>query len=112
MTSVDNDGTVLFSFFRPAATEVLLAANFTEWSEQLPMQRDANGWWTLRLALEPGEYSFRYVADGAWYTDFASHGVEVTTHGWNSLLVVPERPTHNAGEQKRTVHTNDALLVA
>lgn len=92
MTSVDKDGTVHFRFYRPAAAEVALAGDFSGWSNRLPMRRDANGWWTLDLALPPGEYRFRYVADGEWYTDFASHGVEVTTVGWNSLLVVPDGP--------------------
>lgn len=112
MTSVDKDGTVVFRFLRPGAAEVLLAGDFNGSSERLPLHRHVNGWWTLRLTLEPGEYSFRYVADGEWYTDFASHGVEVTTNGWNSLLVVPERPARNAGERKRTANSNDVLLVA
>ena len=112
MTSLGKDGTVLFSFFRSAAREVSLAGDFNQWANQLPLQRDANGWWTLRLALEPGEYAFRYVADGEWYTDFASNGVEATEHGWNSLLVVPERPTTNAEEKKQSPHITDALLIA
>jgi 1,4-alpha-glucan branching enzyme len=111
MTTSDKDGAVVFSFFRPAAREVSLAGDFNQWAKQLPLQRDPNGWWTLRLALEPGEYAFRYVADGEWYTDFASHGVEVTEHGWNSLLVVPERPT-GAEKKKQTTHMTDALLIA
>ena len=112
MTTLDKDGTVWFSFFRPAAREVSLAGDFNQWAKQLKLQRDANGWWTLRLALEPGEYTFHYVADGEWYTDFASNGVEATALGWNSLLVVPERPAGSAKEKEQTTHMTDALLVA
>ena len=89
MTSLGTDGSVEFRFFRPDAAGASLAADFNGWSSPMPMRRDALGWWILELQLEPGEYRFRYVADGQWYTDFASNGVEVSKHGWNSVLVVP-----------------------
>ena len=90
MTHFRKDGSVEFRFFRPAAREVTVAGDFNDWSDRVPMRCDA-GWWTARLELQPGEFRFRYVADGEWYTDFASHGVEATAHGWNSILLVPER---------------------
>jgi hypothetical protein len=43
--------------------------------------------------MDPGEYRFRYWADGHWFTDYASHGVELGKHGWNSVLVVPAMRT-------------------
>lgn len=89
MTSVGKDGSVEFRFLRPDAREVALAGDFSEWAPNRKMVRDVNGWWTIRLALEPGEYRFRYVADGEWYTDFASNGVEFGKNGWISMLVVP-----------------------
>jgi 1,4-alpha-glucan branching enzyme len=90
MTSLGNDGVVEFRFFRSGARQVSLAGDFNQWSEQLPMRRDGNdGWWAIELKLAPGDYRFRYVADGVWYTDFASNGVEATKTGWNSMLVVP-----------------------
>jgi 1,4-alpha-glucan branching enzyme len=101
MTTLCKDAAgVEFRFFRPGAGEVLLAGDFSDWSPRLPMQREPYGWWTLQLTLEPGEYRFRYVADGEWYTDFASNGVEYGSHGWNSVLVVPERPAHAAVERE------------
>ena len=113
MTSLGRNGSVEFRFFRPDATAVALAADFNDWSPQLPMTRDDHGWWTLRLELEPGEYRFRYVADGEWYTDFASNGVEVGKLGWNSVLVVPEtaRAGRDAGTKVGT-YTGGALKVA
>jgi 1,4-alpha-glucan branching enzyme len=90
MTSLGTDGSVEFRFFRAAARQVFVAGDFNDWTEQLPMRRDGkDGWWTIELKLEPGDYRFRYLADGTWYTDFASNGVEATKTGWNSLLVVP-----------------------
>ncbi len=118
MTSLAKDATVEFRFFRPQAGEVTLAGDFSgDWSQRLTMRRDANGWWTLRLTLRGGEYRFRYVADGEWYTDFASNGVEVNKLGWNSVLVVPARiagaARANAGRDGAEARSdNDALLVA
>jgi 1,4-alpha-glucan branching enzyme len=90
MTSILNEGLVEFRFFRPAAREVRLAADFCKWADKaITMQPAGGGWWTARLKLQAGEYRFRYIADGTWFTDFASHGIEVTRQGWNSVLVVP-----------------------
>ena len=41
--------------------------------------------------LPPGDYRFRYIADGYWFTDFASHGIEACENGWNSVVLVPEK---------------------
>jgi 1,4-alpha-glucan branching enzyme len=113
MTHVGKDGSVEFRFLRPDAGEVALAGDFTAWSPQLPMQRDASGWWTIRLALEPGDYRFRYVADGQWYTDFASNGVEFNVkHGWNSMLVVPATANRRTAEVLQYRQHGDALKVA
>ena len=114
MTSLHRDGSAEFRFFRPAASEVKLAGDFNDWSPALEMQRDAQGWWTLRLPLEAGEYRFRYVADGEWYTDFASNGVEVSRLGWNSILVVPGNGARNVTEAGfgQIQRKGDALKVA
>ncbi len=89
MTSVRTNGEVEFRFFRPDAREVSLAGDFTDWQNNaIPMRHEGNGWWTTRLSLDAGEYRFRYVADGQWYTDFASHGVELKKQVWNSVLLV------------------------
>lgn len=102
MTSVRGNGEVEFRFFRAGAKEVSLAADFTKWqAEAIPMRHEGNGWWVARVYLEPGEYRFRYIADGHWYTDFASHGVEFKKQTWNSVLLVAEtasaqQPTYRA----------------
>lgn len=102
MTSIRDDGTVEFRFYRPIAREVKLAGDFSGWAANaIPMRPAGDGWWIAETALEPGEYRFRYVADGNWYTDFASHGIEVSRYGWNSVLVV--RPA--AGELENRKNT-------
>ncbi len=91
MTIVRQDGSVEFRFFRPEARDVRVAGDFNGWSgDELHMKPAGNGWWTARIVLGSGEYRFRYVADGRWFTDYASNGVEFAKLGLNSLLIVPK----------------------
>lgn len=116
MTNLSHNGSVEFRFFRAGARQVALAGDFNEWAEQVPMRRDGEGWWVAELKLAPGDYRFRYVADGTWYTDFASNGVEATKTGWNSMLVVPasntERPAKFEGDIQVRAKDATALKVA
>lgn len=91
MTSVRDNGMVKFRFFRPDVKAVAVAGDFKDGQDQRAMRPDfEQGWWVAEMQLEPGEYRFRYLADGRWFTDFASHGVELKKHGWESVLVVSE----------------------
>ena len=105
MTSIRDDGTVEFRFFRPMASVVKLAGDFCAWAERaIPMQPTGNGWWLAQLQLAAGEYRFRYVADGHWFTDFASHGIEICKHGWNSVLLIPESVPRETDNQKASTN--------
>jgi 1,4-alpha-glucan branching enzyme len=91
MTSVRSNGEVEFRFFRAGATDVAVAGDFTDWDRNpIPMRHEGNGWWVARARLGAGEYRFRYIADGQWFTDYASHGVELRKQVWNSVLLVHE----------------------
>lgn len=93
MTNVTNNGSVEFRFFRPAAKSVRVMGNFNRWAGPgLALQPTGDGWWTAAACFNPGEYRFRYLVDGVWYTDFAANGVELTKYGYNSVLVVPRDP--------------------
>jgi hypothetical protein len=90
MTIVKSDGCVEFRFFRPGVAGIEVAGNFKSLPDgRLAMTSQGDGWWVASAQLDAGEYRFRYVADGVWYTDFASHGVELFRDWWNSVLVVP-----------------------
>jgi len=96
MVFQQDDGSVEFAFFRPAAKDVALAGDFNQWNaEQFPLQRDEQGWWRVRMTLKPGEYRFKYRVDGKlWEADFAAYGVENDKHGgWNSVLWVQPETT-------------------
>ena len=89
------DGMIEFAFFRPHAHRVFLAGDFNEWQESFILQKDQAGWWRCRLHLAPGIYQFRYQADGHWFNDYASFGLEKGPLGWNSVVKVEK----NHGEQ-------------
>ena len=92
MTSIDKEGFVEFRFFRRNVGGVRIVGDFEEIRDGgFDMAPGPDGWWAARVALGPGEYRFRYVADGDGYPDYASNGIEVTKTGVSSVLVVPER---------------------
>jgi 1,4-alpha-glucan branching enzyme len=56
----------------PDAKEVLLAGTFNNWNPKAnPMQRTANGMWSVTLHLAPGRYEYKYVIDGQWLREAA-----------------------------------------
>jgi 1,4-alpha-glucan branching enzyme len=96
MTSVTQNGAIEFRFFRPNVREVNLAGDFNGWSRTCTaMEPDGEGWWRATLQLDAGDYRFRYYADGNWYTDYASNGIEKGKWGTNSVLVVPRIRMHD-----------------
>lgn len=59
-----------FHFAAPAAKNVLLVGDFTDWHERgIPMHMDRNGIWTATVALLPGTHRYRFIADGEWRND-------------------------------------------
>lgn len=91
MITISDDGQIIFEFFRPHASEVHLVGSFNNWSmDQHPMHPTGDGWWRIAAALDPGDYTFKYVANRSdWYADFAAHGVECDENGsWRSHLSI------------------------
>ena len=99
MTTIGQDGCVEFWFFRRDAHDVRIVGDFDASGETgVAMAGGADGWWRAKVPLAAGEYRFRYVADGVWYTDYASNGIEVSKVGVNSVLVVPQARPHAAAD--------------
>jgi len=89
MVTIDGEW-VSFSFYRPNAQAVHLAGDFNNWHENsLPMRPARGGYWTAKMHLPAGEFRFRYLADGEWFTDYAAFGVEPGAFGLDSVLRVP-----------------------
>lgn len=103
MTSIKDDGAVEFRFYRPQVNQVKLAGDFSQWVRQaISMQPAGGGWWTAKLTLPPGDYRFRYIADGIWFTDYAAHGIEACEDGWNSVVLIPEKKVMTLTISNRT----------
>jgi len=62
---------VEFKLEAPGATTVGLAGDFNDWQAELVLEdRDGDGIWTGRLAVEPGVHKYMFVIDGTeWVTD-------------------------------------------
>jgi hypothetical protein len=61
--------------FSPSAEvhDVKLCGNFTNWSEGAIVMKHARcGDWKADISLEPGDYQYKFIADGAWLNDPAA----------------------------------------
>ena len=82
---------VIFTFQPPARVKkVSVAGEFNLWDPTAtPMKKDAKGLWKTSIKLGPGEYQFRYVADGMnWFSDGSTPRVPNIFGSENSLLKI------------------------
>jgi chromosome partitioning protein len=82
---------VMFSLEAPAAAEVVVTGEFTNWSRQgVRLQRDSrDGLWRATVDIDPGEYEYRFIVDGVWIRDPNNRDYVRNEFGQeNSLLVV------------------------
>jgi 1,4-alpha-glucan branching enzyme len=67
-----------------------LVGEFDEWNETAhPMQRAADGTWSLTLELKPGrDYQYRYRTDtGVWHTDPTADVSVPNPYGFENSVV-------------------------
>jgi 1,4-alpha-glucan branching enzyme len=81
--------TVEFHVSMPQARSVAVVGTFNDWDvKRTPMQKDSAGW-KATIALAPGRYEYRFVADGQWLSDpNAKESVGNDFGSTNSVLVV------------------------
>lgn len=63
-----NGVTFIFQSNGRPYSAVGVAGDFNKWSPT-PMKRESDGSFQTTLTLAPGEYQFRYCADGEWHND-------------------------------------------
>lgn len=81
-----------FVFFRPQAKVVCIVGDFNGWrDDDLMMTPQPDGTWTARVWLPPGDFKFRYRADGEWFIDFAAFGIECGDFGLDSVVRIDAR---------------------
>lgn len=70
--------------------ELYLVGDFNEWSEtQTPLQKAADGTWSVKLTLEGGkEYQYRYLDNkGGWHNDWEPDAYIRNSYGSDNSLV-------------------------
>lgn len=82
---------VRFRCIAPAANTVTLAGDFNDWDIQAnPLRKDEQGVWKTTLRLQPGIYQYKFVIDGAEWTEDPQNPNRVPSpHGtFNSVCEV------------------------
>lgn len=81
---------VEFKFRAPEAKRVSLAGSFNKWdTNSFIAKKDTKGVWTVKAALNPGKYEYKFVVDGSWMTDpNCREKVANTLGSANSVVVV------------------------
>ena len=79
-----------FELFAPEASEVKLAADFTEWDESATgMRKLKSGTWKKSVNLPEGAYQYRFIVDGEWQDDPNAELSEPNSFGTrNNVCVV------------------------
>ena len=79
---------VLFRLKVPEARSVLLAGTFNDWNPgQAPLFSRPDGEWNLQIRLHPGRYEYRFVVDGKWMEDPASHEYATNPFGERNSVI-------------------------
>ncbi len=61
---------VEFAIYLPRVENLSLVGNFNHWNPEHDfLEKGEDGIFRLRLRLKPGEYVYKYVADGRWILD-------------------------------------------
>jgi Glycogen recognition site of AMP-activated protein kinase len=79
-----------FHFDAPAAKEVFLAGEFTQWDKQpIHLIKGGGGVWHTKVALPPGRHLYRFLVDGQWQNDPVHHERVPNTFGsFNNVIEV------------------------
>ena len=87
---VNEDGTVTFNFFDPAAQEVSVTGDFEEIHPvTLPMTKQDNGLWTVTTKpLNPELYSYSLLVDGQRFIDPANSYVNRDISTLSNIFIV------------------------
>ena len=78
--------------FKPSMTcrEVKLAGDFTNWEKGaiIMSKSGKSSEWTASVKVAPGNYQYRFMVDGKWYTDPSTEHHRNSFGSENSILKV------------------------
>lgn|SRR5574341_379227 len=65
-----NTREVEFTFSAPGAKKVCVAGTFNGWNtNSMPMKKDREGTWRIKVKLSSGKHEYKYYVDGSWAQD-------------------------------------------
>ncbi len=80
---------VQFRLEAPAASQVSLAGDFSQWKPAYSLRRSEAGVWTVVVPLDPGIHDYAFVVDGQrWVPDPLAPAVSDGFGGMNSRLAI------------------------
>ncbi|MDK2897332.1 MAG: hypothetical protein PWP04_1452 [Candidatus Atribacteria bacterium] len=83
---------VTFKIDYPEAKSVFVTGSFNGWDTQAcPLRKTKKGHWSTTLTLPYGQYEYRYLVDGEWYTDPSAPRVTNEYGSENSVIKVKRR---------------------
>ncbi len=86
------DGEIVFRYHDDSASTVKLAGDFNDWDpEAASFERCGDGLWKISMPCQPaGKYRYKFLVDGARWTEDPSHGLkeEDGYGGFNSVLLI------------------------
>jgi 1,4-alpha-glucan branching enzyme len=99
-------GKAKVTFTMPALEDVealYLVGDFNNWSiNSHPMERGADGTWSLTVPLAPGSYQFRYYDNkNQWHNDWAADSYVPNQYGGDNSIVTVEAPAKKTSAPKR-----------
>lgn len=79
---------VEFSFRAPEAKQVCIAGTFNDWNtSSLPMKKDKDGTWRIKVSLCRGKYEYKYIVDGSWASDLTSTELVPNPFGTDNCVI-------------------------
>ncbi|MGE5307545.1 MAG: glycogen-binding domain-containing protein [Deltaproteobacteria bacterium] len=80
---------LVFKFHSPKAKKVSVAGDFNNWDTcGLSGKKDTKGNWSIKVALKPGRYEYKFFVDGSWINDPATPAVTNIYGSQNSVIEV------------------------
>ena len=79
---------VEFTCHASTAKKVCIAGNFNAWNpSSMPMKKENDGTWRIKLKLSPGKYEYKYFVDGAWDSDRSCTEVVPNPFGTDNCVI-------------------------
>jgi 1,4-alpha-glucan branching enzyme len=78
---------VEFALYAPEAHDVHLAGSFNDWNTgSLPLRREKDGMWKIKVKLPKGRHEYKYFADGKWTQNMPCSITTPNTFGTNNCV--------------------------